>query len=199
MLKQRRLEGDIGPWDEERGSTFYKLEKHNRKLVQALPKHLTLTARNTEAHIHSKMSKNYVTIHALHTLSTIALYREYLAFAPYFKKGPMGPIDEPFLKGEPKDKEYWIKQARDCFGACKVFVDLLQACRKANAFVESPIVGWATYIVAWCGESFIPTFFSPSNKAKCHQLSIATTSPEWTPTEYCPPVLRTLHGNLPTT
>jgi hypothetical protein len=140
----------LDPWDSE--SKFYKFETDNQKLRGALPKHLTLTAPNTLTHIYSKPSKNYVTIHSLHTLSTIALYREYLAFAPWVEKRPSGPIDEPSLKGEPKDKDYWIKQARSCFGACKDFADLLQACRKTDAFVESPIAGWATYIVAWCGK-----------------------------------------------
>jgi hypothetical protein len=93
-------------------------------------------------------------IHALLSLSTIALYREYMAFLPWNVTTPIGPRDEPRITEElPADQQdYWITQARKCFGAAKDFADLLRPAKSANALVDSPIVGWATYIVAWCGE-----------------------------------------------
>jgi hypothetical protein len=93
-------------------------------------------------------------IHALHTLCTIALYREYIAFAPWGKAKPEGPLDEPRITEPlPNDHpDYWIVQARKCFGAGKDFAELLRVCHSAGALVESTIAGWATYIVGWCGE-----------------------------------------------
>jgi hypothetical protein len=192
-----RRQEELDPWDKK--STFFELAMKNKTLKEALPKQLALTTRNTDTHIYSKPSKCYVTIHALLTLSTIALYREYLAFAPWLEKGPVGPIDEPKVQGKPPYKDYWVDQARNCFGACKDFADLLQACRKADKFVESPITGWTTYIVAWCGESFIPPFSCFTPKAKSEQLYTATFSPKWIPTERFLLDLRPLYGNLLTT
>jgi hypothetical protein len=81
-----------------------------------------------------------------------------MAFAPWGVKKPEGPLDDPKIKEPiPKDQpDYWILQARRCFGAARDFADLLKACQSANALVDSPIVGWATYIVAWCGEFEFP-------------------------------------------
>jgi hypothetical protein len=155
----RHRHEDHPPWDERSG--FFKLEAKNEMLKAALPRHLILTQHNTDTRIYSPPSKNYVTIHALHTLSTVALYREYLAFAPWHERRPVGPIDEPKISELPPQEDYWIQQARACFGACKAFADLLRSCRKADALVESVVAGWATYIVAWCGESFMIFFSFP--------------------------------------
>ena len=77
-----------------------------------------------------------------------------MAFAPWNVQKPQGPLDEPKIT-EPVPKhqpEYWVTQARRCFGAAKDFADLLKACQSGNALVDTPIAGFATYIVAWCGE-----------------------------------------------
>lgn len=122
-------------------------------LRAGLPQPLTLTTQHTYDHIYSKTSRDYVMIHALHTLCTIALYREYIAFAPWGKAKPEGPLDEPRITQPLPDDmpDYWIDQARKCFGAGKDFAELLIACDAANALVDSTIAGWATYIVGWCG------------------------------------------------
>jgi hypothetical protein len=93
-------------------------------------------------------------IHALHTLCTIALYTQYMPFAPWGKGKPEGPLDEPRITEPlPNDHpDYWIVQARKCFGAGKDFAELLRVCQSAGALVESTIAGWATYIAGWCGE-----------------------------------------------
>jgi hypothetical protein len=128
------------------------LEEENQKLHDALPNHLTLAPHNTRNKLSYKTSRNYIVMHAILSLNTIALYREYMAFLPWTISRPDGPLDEPKIDDEPPDKEYWVNQARKCFGAARDLADLLRAAKSANALVDSPIVGWATYIIAWCGE-----------------------------------------------
>jgi hypothetical protein len=167
-----------GPWD-GRGR-FRKLELGHQELKARLPDHLTLTPLHTEDIIYDKIknSRNYVLIHALHSLITIALYREYMAFAPWWTNMPVGPLDEPKIVDSPPTKDYWINQARLCFGAAKDFADLLRACRGAGALVDSTIAGWATYIVGWCGE-FSSTSFPLLRDTKVLQLCTATYSQIW--------------------
>ncbi|KAH7414043.1 fungal-specific transcription factor domain-containing protein [Phaeosphaeria sp. MPI-PUGE-AT-0046c] len=138
------------PWNPE--TKFFELQKRHEELLSALPKHITLTADNTAACIINKMSRNYISIHAVFSLCTIALYREYLALLPWDLKEPEGPLDEPRIV-DPlplEQPDYWIVQARKCFGAAREFADLLRTCKSRDALVESPIVVWTTYIVAWC-------------------------------------------------
>lgn len=94
-------------------------------------------------------------IHAVHTISTIALYREYVPFTPFGLTEPKGPLDEPRIKEEKPEEElrkYWIEQARFLFGAARDFADLLGACQSANVEIDALCVGFTTYTVAWCGE-----------------------------------------------
>ena len=140
------------PWD-ERHSGFKPLEDEHHRFLAALPQHLVLTSRNTADHIADKTARTYVLIHAVHSLCTISLYREYMAFLPWNVTTPIGPLDEPRIKTEvpADDPDYWVNQARRCFGAARSFADLLRACQSANALVDTPIAGFASYIVAWCG------------------------------------------------
>lgn len=151
-LTQHRNEGKVPPWDPDTG--FYHLEKSNKQLKQALPRLLVLTSQNTKNKIGFRTTRSYLLIHAMHTLCTIALYREYMAFCPFSVKVPDGPLDEPKIDEKPPEdkKDYWIKQADDCFRAAREFFDLIEACHQAHALVDIPIVGWATYIVAWCSK-----------------------------------------------
>jgi hypothetical protein len=152
----------------------------HQELKARLPDHLTLTPLHTEDIIYDKTknSRNYVLIHALHSLITIALYREYMAFAPWWTNMPVGPLDEPKIDKPPPTKDYWINQARLCFGAAKDFADLLRACRGAGALVDSTIAGWATYIVGWCGE-FSSRSFPLLRETELLQLCTATYSQIW--------------------
>jgi hypothetical protein len=92
-------------------------------------------------------------MHAFLMLSTVALYREYMAFSPWRVTTPQGPLDEPKLTEKPPEggPNYWVEQACECFGAVNEFASILQACQAQNLIVESPIAGFATYLVAWCG------------------------------------------------
>ncbi|KAF2031979.1 hypothetical protein EK21DRAFT_43906, partial [Setomelanomma holmii] len=148
--KSRRQEA-LPPY--ENGSKFKELEEDGQRLKGALPRNLTLTPRNTSHHVTYKTGRNYLLIHALHTLCTIALYREYMPFLPFIVKRPQGPLDEPRIdekKFPLPHPDYWVKQARDCFGDAREFADLLKACRAANALAESPFAGFTCYIVSWC-------------------------------------------------
>ncbi|KAF2023824.1 hypothetical protein EK21DRAFT_94590 [Setomelanomma holmii] len=137
----------------ENGSKFRELEENGRRLKYTLPRHLTLAPQNTSHHISYKSVRNYLLIHALHTLCTMALYREYMAFLPFNVKRPQGPLDEPRIdekKFPLPYPDYWVNQARKCFGDARNFADLLKACRAANALAESPFTGFTCYIVSWC-------------------------------------------------
>lgn len=143
---------ELAPWHRECG--FKQLEDDNQRLKSALPRRFVLTPRNTETHISYKTSRNYVLIHAIYTLCTVALYREYMPFLPWNVQRPQGPLDEPKITEKLPDGQgnYWSNQAQICFGVARDFAHLLRSCQPAHALVETPIAGWATYIVAWCGK-----------------------------------------------
>jgi hypothetical protein len=141
---------------------------------------MMLGSHNTRNKLSCKISRNYIVMHAILSLNTIALYREYMAFLPWDIARPDGPLDKPKIEETPPDKEYWVNQARKCFGAAKDFADLLRAAKSANALVDSPIVGWATYIVAWCSEWPEVCSF-PFRKANRLQLYIVLSSRIWIP------------------
>lgn len=140
----------LDPWDTE--STFKRLATDNENFKADLPKQLKLSRLNTDARIYDKKFRTYMQIHAVHSLSTIALYREYVPFTPFGLTEPKGPLDEPRLKGTPPDEDYWIKQARLLFGAARDFADLLGACQSAGVELDALCCGFTTYTVAWCGE-----------------------------------------------
>jgi len=131
----------------------------------------------------------------MHSLCTIALYREYMAFAPFSVTTPEGPLDEPRVNKAIPYPDYWVRQARKCFGAAREFTDLLEACHRADALVDTPIAGFATYIVAWCGESS-PALILTALSTDCLQLATVISFHAWTPEMHCTtgysPVLGTL-------
>jgi hypothetical protein len=144
-------QGNLAPWNPE--TAFYHLEERLLQLKRSLPVDLQLTPRNTEVHIYTGTSRVYVLMHAFLMLSTVALYREYIAFSPWRVTTPQGPLDDPKVTEPlPRDRpNYWVEQACDCFGAVNEFSSILQACQAQALVVESPIAGFATYLVAWCG------------------------------------------------
>ncbi|KAL5116546.1 hypothetical protein ACEQ8H_005542 [Pleosporales sp. CAS-2024a] len=136
------------PWDPK--SNFSKLNAALTDLRNALPNTLTLSPENTEDHICDKTSRSYLVINALLTLCTIALYREYLAFAPWQEEKPKGPLDGPKIVGTPPSPEYWIDQARQCFAAARDFAQAIDQCQRAGKLVDTAIMVWTTYVVGWC-------------------------------------------------
>lgn len=93
-------------------------------------------------------------LHAVITLCTIALYREYMAFLPFKVESPQGPLDEPKFEQKPPDDkpDYWVDQARECFKAAKEFSDLVQECWRWDRLVETPVSAFTVYTVAFCGK-----------------------------------------------
>jgi hypothetical protein len=148
-----RQDGSKAPFKTD--SKFYPLNEKFLRLKSELPEDLRSTPDNNRWHIISKtaVSTKYVNIHAICTLCTVALYREYLPFSALNSKGPQGPLDEPLITEQPDDPEFWNKQAKACFKACKDFADLLNICNLHDKSVETPVIAFAAYTVGWCGQS----------------------------------------------
>ncbi|KAI8936508.1 hypothetical protein NX059_006913 [Plenodomus lindquistii] len=146
----RRQKGTPAPWTKE--STFKKLEDQLKALKSELPNHLQLNPEIAEDRIYNGSDK-YVLIHALYTVCTVFLYREYMAMAPWSIECPQGPLDEPLITAEPDDPNYWVDQAKECWKTCKEFIDLLhsiQTRRTPNSLIQMPTVAFAAFTVALC-------------------------------------------------
>lgn len=92
-------------------------------------------------------------MHTVYLLCQIILHREYVPFIPMRCSKPEGPIDPPLF---PPDKYsvppgFWAENARDCFRSAREIMDLVQTCQEWSALVETPIVGFAIYTVAFNG------------------------------------------------
>lgn len=140
------------PWHPE--SEFKPLESRLNELQRQLPRDFQLTPLNTRNHYYSNTPRHYVSIHSLHMLSTVALYREYMAFTPWELEEPAGPLDEPRIEEEPPEPDYWRKQAEKCFGSAREFAELLKACPRQTKeqheiVVETPMICFSIYQIAW--------------------------------------------------
>ena len=81
------------------------------------------------------------------------LHREYVPFIPLRCPKPQGPLDPPLF---PSDEYqippgFWDESARECFKAAGDLIGLLRTCEEWQVLVETPIVGFATYTVAFVG------------------------------------------------
>lgn len=81
------------------------------------------------------------------------LHREYVPFIPLRCSRPEGPLDPPLF---PQDKYdippgFWDESARECFKPAREIIDLVRSCQEWTALVETPIVGFAVYNVAFAG------------------------------------------------
>jgi hypothetical protein len=149
-----RQEGKIPPWD--RRASLKRLEDELNVLRSDLPRDLTLTDRNTLAHITTRdgTSTPYTLLHVVHLLLTIILHREYIPFVANCQ-GPEGPLDEPRFPTElfpdiPKD--YWKTSARTLFKASHGLTDLLRTCEDRGILVVTPLSMFAAYQVTVCGK-----------------------------------------------
>ncbi|OCK85967.1 hypothetical protein K432DRAFT_202969 [Lepidopterella palustris CBS 459.81] len=139
------------PWEQR--STFYSLRRQLAKFKESLPRDLTLTAANVSAHITSRTSTPYTLMHTVHLLCSIMLHREYIPFIPLRCSKPQGPVDPPMFAPEEHQipPGFWDDSARECFKAARDLIDLLRTCQEWQVLVETPIVGFATYTVAFVG------------------------------------------------
>ena len=79
-----------------------------------------------------------------------------MAMAPWGISRPKGPLDVPLIVETPPTTDYWVEQAKVCFGACREYADLLHAVHSDssnNTLVETPTVAFAAYTVAWSSKS----------------------------------------------
>ena len=81
------------------------------------------------------------------------LHREYVPFMPIRCKKPEGPLDPPLFPPDKYDVPpgFWEDSARECFKAAREIMDLVRTCQEWSALVETPIVGFAIYTVAFVG------------------------------------------------
>ena len=139
------------PWDPR--CRFYQLRKECQAFKASLPRQHALTPQNIQAHISMKTSTPYILVHTVYLLSQIMLHREYVPFLPIRCSKPQGPLDPPTFPPEKYDVPpgFWEESARECFKAARDVMDLVRSCQEWNALVETPIVGFTIYTVAFVG------------------------------------------------
>jgi hypothetical protein len=100
-----------------------------------------------------KTQTPYTLVHTVFLLCQIMLHREYVPFIPLRCKKPEGPLDPPLFPPEKYDVPtgFWEDSARNLFRAARSIMDLVRTCQEWNALVETPIVGFAIYTVAFTG------------------------------------------------
>lgn len=150
LIVRSRVE-EHPPWDDR--CEFYQLRKQCLDFKASLPRQQTLTPQNTQAHITMKSSTPYTLIHTVYLLCQIMLHREYVPFIPIRCTKPEGPLDPPLFPPEKYNVPpgFWEDSARECFKAARNIMDLISSCQEWNALVETPIVGFAMYTVAFVG------------------------------------------------
>ncbi|KAK5107868.1 hypothetical protein LTR62_000578 [Meristemomyces frigidus] len=146
----RRLETQP-PWDER--CQWHKLRQQCLDFKASLPRHDTLSAQNTQAHISMKTSTSYTLVHTVYLLCKIMLHREYVPFLPIRCDRPVGPLDAPMFPADEYQVPagFWESSAVELFKAARDTMDLLRSCQEWNALVQTPIVGFAVYTVAFVG------------------------------------------------
>ena len=139
------------PWDPR--CEFNQLRRQCLDFKVSLPRQHTLTPQNTQAHMSLKTSTPYMLIHTVYLLSQIMLHREYVPFIPIRCPKPEGPLDPPLFPPDKYDVPpgFWEESARECFKAARDIMDLVRNCQEWSALVETPIVGFAIYTVAFVG------------------------------------------------
>jgi hypothetical protein len=86
-------------------------------------------------------------------LCNMMLHREYVPFIPLRCAKPCGPLDAPTFPEEKfaVPEGFWEESFRRCVGSARDLVDLLRSCQEWGVAVESPVVGFAVYMAAYCG------------------------------------------------
>lgn len=139
------------PWDPR--CEWNKLHRQCLEFKASLPRQHALTPQNTQAHISLKTSTPYTLVHTVYLLCQIMLHREYVPFIPLRCAKPEGPLDPPRFPAHQYDVPagFWQDSAQECFKAARDIMDLVRSCEEWNALVETPIVGFAIYTVAFVG------------------------------------------------
>jgi hypothetical protein len=142
------------PWDSR--STWSSIYKTVTTLSDKLPRDLTLTPANVSAHMTSRTSASYILLHTALLLSKIMLHREFVPFLPFRCTSPKGPLDSasPFMTGEHGIAPFgfWEQSATELFRSARDLLHLLLTCNEWKVLVETPMVGFAAYMISVLGE-----------------------------------------------
>ncbi|KEQ91425.1 hypothetical protein AUEXF2481DRAFT_69893 [Aureobasidium subglaciale EXF-2481] len=139
----------LPPWNAQ--SEWYGLRKTLEDFKVGLPRHHSLTAQNTSAHINLHSSTPYALVHVTFLLSQLLLTREFLPFIPFRHGKPSGPLDGSRFDTVPSPPGFWEDSAHECFSAARDIVDLIGSFQEWGVVVETPLVGFALYNVALLG------------------------------------------------
>ncbi|KAG9747325.1 hypothetical protein KCU73_g7377, partial [Aureobasidium melanogenum] len=139
----------LPPWNPQ--SEWYGLRKTLEDFKVGLPRHHSLTAQNTSAHINLHSSTPYALVHLTLLLSQLLLTREFLPFIPFRHGKPSGPLDGTRFDTIPSPQGFWEDSARECFTAARDIIDLIGSFQEWGVVVETPLVGFALYNVALLG------------------------------------------------
>lgn len=161
------------PWQSE--TTFASLRGLLERFHRNLPRQLEFTIANVEAHIAWKSSTPYTVMHTIYFLCLIVLHREYVPFIPIRCPKPEGPLDEPTFPPQKYDipTGFWDESAREMFKAARDMMDLVRTCQEWNALVETPLVGFAIYTVAFVG---VYAFYFPQMDPHGYMCSPSSAS-----------------------
>ncbi|KAI9797455.1 MAG: hypothetical protein M1833_005495 [Piccolia ochrophora] len=140
------------PWDTK--SMYHDLRSLLSQYHDALPRDLIFSHENLYAHITSRTSTNYTVLHVIYFLCLIVLNREYVPFIPIRCSKPEGPLDPPLFTPPEKfgmPRGWWEQSARECFKSARDIIELVRVCQDWSVPVETPMVGFAIYTVAFSG------------------------------------------------
>jgi hypothetical protein len=99
---------------------------------------------------------SFTLLHSMLLLSKIILHREWIPFLPVRSTAPKGPIDNdsPFSSTMVPPRgpfTFWDQSAGELFGSAKHLLDLLAAGAEWKVLPETPLVGFAAYMVTLLG------------------------------------------------
>jgi hypothetical protein len=145
------------PWESQ--SSWHTLYKTVNAMCDKLPRDLALTQANISAHHSTRSLGSFTLLHTLLLLSKMILHREWLPFLPFRCTSPKGPLDDasPFMKagvvdaGSYQPFGHWELSASELFKSSKDLLNLLHTCKEWKVLAETPIVGFAAYMIGGLG------------------------------------------------
>ncbi|KAF2667359.1 hypothetical protein BT63DRAFT_441038 [Microthyrium microscopicum] len=148
-----RLTERYPPWDTQ--STWNSLSRAVQNLTDKLPRDLALSQANISAHITSRTSGPFTLLHTMLLLSKMILHRELIPFLPIRADQPSGPLDDlaPYMKGLPESEglDFYAESASELFKSARDLLNLYLTCAEWKMLVETPLVGFASYMIAMLG------------------------------------------------
>ena len=141
---------EFAPWNPR--SKFYQLRDSLAKLHESTPRAYRLTKANIQAHLTQQTASTFTLLHTLYSLCLVILHREFIAFVPLRCSSPSGPLeDTPYPPNPPMPVGWWSESSKQLFKAARDIMDLVKACQSRGMLVETPIMGFGLYTVAFVG------------------------------------------------